>query len=175
VERDALVYAQVRRINSSNIARYLVTNTHTLKAGWISERIRGGNEEIMTSRVSSDQLESEVKTPELLPGEEGQAELEKLWVKDAEEALRLWASQVCDKDPSAEQFVRRSGHTCTSFEEFMELATYIHDGAQWSVEGDMQLSELLHVCANHQGVDPQNVSTTALIEVLETLQVIRTR
>jgi hypothetical protein len=96
-------------------------------------------------------------------------------VKDAEEALRLWASQVCDKDPRVKQFVRRSGHTCTSFEEFMELATYIHDGAQWPVEGDMQLSELLHVCANHQGVDSQNVSTTALIEVLETLQVIRTR
>jgi hypothetical protein len=72
VERDALVYAQVRRINSLNIARYLVIHTHTLKAGWISERIRGGNQEIMTSRVNSDQAESEVKTPELFSGEEGQ-------------------------------------------------------------------------------------------------------
>jgi hypothetical protein len=53
----------------------------------------------------SDQLESEVKSPELFPREEGQVEWEKLWVKDAEDALRLWASQVCDKDPSAEQFV----------------------------------------------------------------------
>jgi hypothetical protein len=57
----------------------------------------------------------------------------------------------------------------------MELATYIHDGAQWPVEGDMQLSELLRLCGNHQGVDLQIVSTTGLIEVLETLQVTRTR
>jgi hypothetical protein len=64
----------------------------------------------MTLRVSSDQPESEVKTPELFSGEEGQVELEKLWAKDAVEALRLWASQVCDKDPSAEQFVRRSAY-----------------------------------------------------------------
>jgi hypothetical protein len=43
----------------------------------------------MTSRVSSDEPESEVKTPELFSGEEGQVGLEKVWVKDAEEALTI--------------------------------------------------------------------------------------
>jgi hypothetical protein len=91
----------------------------------------------MTSRVSSDQPESEVKTPELLPGEEGQAELEKLWVEICRGSLTFMGLLSLRRRSSAEQFVRRSRHTYTSFEELVKLATYIHDGAQWRVEGDM--------------------------------------
>jgi hypothetical protein len=141
-----------------------------LEAGWISERIRG-DKDIMSKHRSAGDRSQDTRAASRRGGAGRIGEV-------LGERCR-W-SLTCTGLPSlrqrsAEQFVRRSRHTYTSFEEFMELATYIYDGAQWAVEGDMQLSELLHVCANHQGVDPQNASATALIEVLETLQVIRTR
>ncbi|CAM9644589.1 unnamed protein product, partial [Phaeothamnion confervicola] len=51
LERGAVVPALERRINSSNVARYLVA--HEGLTGWVSERIRGNDEELIMHRISA--------------------------------------------------------------------------------------------------------------------------
>jgi hypothetical protein len=49
VERGAILRAEERRVNSSNIARYRIN--HKGVAGWISERIRGESEDLIVIRL----------------------------------------------------------------------------------------------------------------------------
>ena len=48
VERGAIVRARERRNNSCNIARFAIE--HRGVRGWVSERIRGGDEELIVDR-----------------------------------------------------------------------------------------------------------------------------
>lgn len=59
-----------------------------------------------------------------------------------------------------------------SFEEYLELATTMDGDKQWSVEADMQLSELISRCSLRDGSTPQNLSFPSLQAAIRSIDVI---
>jgi hypothetical protein len=159
VEPDAVVYALERRMNSSNVARYLIYYKGSF--GWISERIRGSSEEPMVKRLAKtdipDKWESileAINQVENIP-ESVQRVLRSPSVETIEEAIALWlGSKLQPEEP------------IPPFESFVHLASTIDGSRQWSVEEDMRLSELISKIAARDGVLPCNMSYKSFSESL---------
>jgi hypothetical protein len=191
---DAVVFAVERRVNSSNIARYRVFYEGIF--GWISEKIRGGHEEYMVSRVSMDAesiAQYEQVRKEAVSAADGNADMltkiELVQVKTPEEAMNHWTesvlksmkddisitTQVLGTDVEAmlspggilsEEFRRESSE---SFEEYLNLATTMDNLVNWSVECDMLLAEFISHTASKEGQSPYNLSCDQILMSLASL------
>lgn len=161
VPKGATLYALERRVNASNIMRFLVY--YNGRAGWISERMRGGAEDVMVqaygsgssiSMYSAEELQlaqqtmlSQCKNPE---------HIEKLNAPVADTIEQ--AVDMVISGNSLSVAALRPMHKPLSFDSFRALASTADDGCQlhWTVEMDMQLCEMASRHATKVGIDPSN-------------------
>ena len=66
------------------------------------------------------------------------------------------------KHCNSNNFVTFDTEVNTSYEHYVQLATTIDGSRQWSVEADMQLSEIISRCATRDGVIPSNLSPSSI-------------
>lgn len=166
VPTNTTVYAIERRMNSSNIMRYLVFyNGHY---GWISERMRGGTEDTMVRRV-------EATDPDVEDVDEVRSNianhckniyvLNRLYQKEVssmEEAMMQWDALISSASSTsaavgvAEASASKNGFI--SFEEYLALSSTMDGTHAWSVEADMQLCELISKLAFQKNKQPMNLT-----------------
>jgi hypothetical protein len=173
------VYATERRVNSSNIARYKVF--YDGKYGWISERMRGGSEEMMLSRIKSA-TEGEIAEAQRTVIEAAVAAnmnpqaIIREDVKSLAEALERWERRVTDAGYGHLVASWQAGQISPKptenrgLDRYMELASTMDGVKNWSVEADMQLAELISRTATKLGVSPQNVTKETIITSLKTME-----
>ena len=185
-----------RRRNSSNITRLKVI--YEGQIGWISERMRGGTEDMMleysrnspTSEMEDAHQELLMMADSLGMGAESdeREDLQSSYtatggsiirkdVGSLSEAMKEWDQAVTsagfgylckpflpyhDHDAAGSGTNGHESSANESFESFLELATTLDGSKQWSVEADMQLSELISLCASKNGVVPANLSVQTL-------------
>jgi len=159
IENGAVVTALERRMNSSSVARYLVK--HKGLTGWISERIRGGDEQLIVERVLPDK-QNDKDTEDTFPGtgecsSAGTLEFEvALW----EAGMRSYPLGVAWLDSFNEEEM--------SFEDFHSLARgdgYTESGC-WTVDMDFQLVSAISAVSDLMGVDPTNLNCNQLLKAL---------
>jgi hypothetical protein len=173
------VYATERRVNSSSIARYKIF--HDGKHGWVSERMRGGSEEVMLSRVAS------ASETELAEAQRIAMEAAAALVNVAHPIIREDVKSLADAMTSWQNRMTEAGFGClveawktgaflakdasdSTFERYMDLASTMDGVKNWSVEADMQLVELVSRTAMKLGVSPQNVSHESIVKALRLVE-----
>lgn len=166
VDTNACVYAVERRVNSSNIARYKVF--YKGQFGWISERIRGGNEEYMATRIHDESLDAieqskaEIKAELRNAGLDDDIEFDN--VSSPPEAILHWMNSVIQSggqsffDVGGILGENNSSGVGESMEDFVELASSFDGSSQWPVEWDMQLAEFVSKVSGRVGQSPFNVT-----------------
>ena len=133
------IYAIERRMNSSNILRFKVI--YEGKVGWISERMRGGSEEMMIEylNVPDSELEeariSIEKEAESM-NYDGQTKFDD--VADLGTAMSKWVEQV-ERTIPGYKWTWTAAEEDLSYKRYLELATTIDGETPWSVEADMQV------------------------------------
>jgi hypothetical protein len=177
VEHGDIVYALERRINSSNIARYRVFYKGAF--GWISERIRGGNEEFMVTRITPEtatQLSdfiNEARVAVLSAGLSCRVSWNE--VSTPLEAIREWESSIVEKgykhllasgEILSENYHKGSNE---SFEKYLELSTSYDGKTNWPVEYDMLLTEFISRVSSKLGQSPFNLPTSQVINSMKLL------
>lgn len=176
VEHGDIVYALERRINSSNIARYRVFYKGTF--GWISERIRGGNEEFMVMRITPDSPTQLSDFLDEVRNAISSAGLSyRLSWKDVStplEAIREWESSIIDKgyeyllgEVLSENCRKESSE---SFEKYLELSTSYDGITNWPVEYDMLLTEFISRISSKLGQSPFNLPTSQIVTSIKLLE-----
>jgi hypothetical protein len=101
--------------------------------------------------------------------EEAQESIFVTSVATVEEGLQHYEAALTRRgysDAAALLLAQPTVNTNDSLEEFLSLASTIDGTRQWSVEADMQLSELISRCSNKEGVTPSNLSHTSLLSAL---------
>ncbi|CAM9138781.1 unnamed protein product [Choristocarpus tenellus] len=189
IDQGAFVEAKERRVNSSNIVRYLINHKGT--TGWISERIRGGDEDLIVRRLpESVGKRSEIESSGLedlqRSGDKARMLKSKLdsgasaFDMDLVDRLREWEASVrahaekhhegvtwlvglhCMDENEEDQEGEDQNHT---MEGFMELASRTGragtDGC-WKLEQDMQIAELTNELCDLFGQEPHNLDFTRL-------------
>jgi len=153
-----------RRKNSSNITRFKVMYEGT--CGWISERMRGETEDMMVQYLHLSPAEEALSQAAFLQlaGEMDYAG-RVVWedVQSLDEAMASWEDKVAATGCS----VDAPKDADMSFEYYVRLATTIDGQRQWSVEADMQLSEVISRCATRDGVIPSNLSPASILRALQ--------
>ncbi|RYG70468.1 hypothetical protein EON64_00055 [archaeon] len=159
VPKGATLYALERRVNASNIMRFLVY--YNGRAGWISERMRGGAEDVMVQAYDSGDTTHSAEELQLAR----QTALSQC--KNPEHAEKLNAP-VADTAGQAVDMVLsrvdlplvalRPTQEALSFDTFRALASTADDAGRlhWTVEMDMQLCEMASRHATKVGIDPSN-------------------
>jgi hypothetical protein len=176
---NTTVFAIERRINSSNIYRYLVSfGGHY---GWISERMRGGSEEAMVRRATPEEIE--ISVDEIRSSIASHC-------KNVYVLNRLYQQEVFSIEGAMEQWERwlqmsssaagTAAHDTSvisgldtvpvSFEEYLSLSSTTDGGQAWSVEADMQLSELISKLAYRRNKHPMNLSMQDVSHGLEMIR-----
>lgn len=192
VPKDTTLYAIEKRMNSSNILRHKVIFDGYL--GWISERMRGGAEEMIIDKhiVSIDALnEARDRAVE---------EANTLGITDRivwqeadsiDHAMQIWSSRVCDigfKEllndgeilsmcPIENEVWRNRFNVddkCMSCVTFVEMAATTNGDDSWSAEADMQLAEYLAKCSATECVSPYNLSFNVFYKGLDQLNHLNT-
>lgn len=183
IPANTTLYALEQRLNASNIKRFRVL--YDGNYGWISERMRGGLEEVMVSRVT-EKSQTEIKdAKDALKSELQALEIEEKvdWteVSSMEEAILQYEKQVRDIPDCARHLEPgellsdspidpTSGMLpSTTFDEYLSLTATKDGKNQWNTEEDMQLVELISSCAAKEGTAPQNLSHSALRKAIETI------
>eukprot|EP01035_Chromulina_nebulosa_P017758 gene17758-23358_t len=178
---NTVVFATEKRVNTSNIARYHIYYDGAF--GWISERMRGGAEEVIV-HVNNHSIEEIEFHKEIVI----KAALELgytariTWeeVNSLDEAMAIWELRIKQQGYSKlfergnilyNSLEQLNNDENLSFEKYLSLSTTIDGEKNWSVEADMQLAEVLTKCAAKQGVIPQNLTYHSLLEVLSSIDV----
>lgn len=158
IEHGAVVFAIERRVNSSNIVRYRVI--HNGLIGWISERMRGGSEDVMLKRVddyidaSSFMDTAKAAILEIDPS----CIVTRQEARDLSEAMELWKSSA---EAMGGDLMSSFHQAPPAMEDYLSiLRREPLDG--WSLEKDYLLSECIQKCASKDGQIPANGSYSAL-------------
>ena len=153
------VHALERRLNSSNITRFKVVFEGI--TGWISERVRGEDEEMMVQYLrlapaAAAQAQVKLQADAAAAGYDGPTVFDD--VGSLAEATAHWDALVAATGEKPYQVPRQD----LSFQRYLELASTIDGRNAWSVEADMQLSEVISRCAQRDGVTPNNLSQVSV-------------
>merc|ERR1711871_402967 len=179
VEREAVVYTLERRINSSNIARYRVFYKDTF--GWISERIRGGLEEMMIQRVERkllnedgtptdvnyDAILEEVRSSPIIT-DAMSSMLKSPCFNTPEEVVNYW-KDLAISDQSEDDGQKTPAISKTSF---MAMARYMDEDQEtpWSFDADMRIVKCISRTADYFGVEPRNLLFSSCITALKDMK-----
>ena len=140
--------------------------------GWISERMRGGGEEVMVERLQS-------ATPEMAEAlmQATVAAVKALGVTRPDvlndrivwddqpsltHAMARWEEMVTEAGAAA--LLRYGEYPTEPWDEYLALVSSMDRAGEhpWTVETDMQLTEMLSKCAVKEGVTPQVTTPYAL-------------
>ena len=178
------LYATERRVNSSNIVRYHIF--YNGNHGWISERMRSEKDELMVQKIL-DSTQEEIDNAKesivdialslnlISQKEEAKDVIYLDSVATVEEGLKYYENALIQKgfgDAVPNLLSYPSFNNNDSLEEYLSLASTIDGTRQWSVEADMQLSELISRCSSKEGVTPFNLSHNSLLSSLRKLGVV---
>jgi hypothetical protein len=180
IAANTSLYSIETRLNSSNITRHKVLYSGAI--GWISERMRGGAEEVIISRQLPVDEEATIAARDEVAREVADlgAPDRIVWddVDTIEEAMSIWRNKVIalgyghlienegllSSNPIAYRPPCVKGADQFSLENYLQLATTIDGHRNWIVEADMQLAEVLTKTAAKYAVTPQNLSSHLLAE-----------
>ena len=174
IERGTVLFALERRVNSSSIARYKVF--HNNKIGWVSERIRGGNEDQMVLRVTIS-AEEDV-TPEMSKNQSSVLELISpgVGIKNIQQGMKVWSNEVsrvgfidmlspqnilCDPKYALSD----DGYDC-----YLSLCRTYDGATNWTLELDIKIAELLSITSANNSCTPLNLTILRFIEALNMLK-----
>jgi hypothetical protein len=182
-ELGAVLTATERRVTSTGTVRYHVQ--HGEHIGWISERINGGHEELIVTRLPAVdtsalcQLDGGVQQclaewRERVQAECGEAAYQWLLcpaaaVLAAAVALPAAAlAAVAEEDAWSEADFTAAARTAAPVAVAPQQQQQQQQQPLWTVEQDMQLAEALSELADYYGEEPHNVPCAALRAALET-------
>lgn len=196
IEPNVTLYSIETRLNASNIIRHKVIYKDTI--GWISERMRGGAEEVIIKRHSivSDEdkllLESMREQTAIKAKDLGLSD--RILFEDVEsisDAFAVWEKKlitlgygdllqsggILSSNPMAYPLKPLETPMSPgmkpsiddSFENYLHLASTSDGSTDWSVEADMQLSEFITKSAIRFAVSPQNLSCHILALSIESI------
>ena len=176
IPSNTIIYAVEKRVNASNINRYRVLFNG--KYGWISEKMRGGSEEVMLSEMASAGTEQKEKALQELVDAAAAANISDriVWddVSSLEEAVQHWEGHI--RRIGMGEHLNDGGFLSSrpvvvdgsvsqadeSFAGFVSFASTVDGHKPWSVEADMQLVELLSKCASKDCVTAQNLTIVSV-------------
>jgi hypothetical protein len=166
----AVLTATERRVTSTGTVRYNVQ--HGEQSGWISERINGGHEELIVTRLPA------VDTSTLCELDGGVQQCIAEWrtaVKEqCGEAAEQWLQCPAAAVPAAALAAVREEDAWSEADFTATARTAASQQQQqqqqplWTVEQDMQLAEALSELADYYGEEPHNVPCAALRAALDT-------
>ena len=178
IPSNTIIYAIEKRMNASNINRYRVL--YKGNYGWISEKMRGGSEEVMLSEVITAGKEQRGKALQELVEAAAAANIDYriVWdeVSSLEEGVRRWEEHVrkigmgqhlitggfLSTWPVDDCVASTVGVVNRSFDYFVSISSTLDGTKPWSVEADMQLVELLSKSASKDGVTAQNLTISCV-------------
>jgi hypothetical protein len=182
IPQNSVLYAVEKRVNSSNITRYRIVYEDI--SGWISERMRGINESLMLSKLNnSTKEEISIARAKMVKNASKlnlNCRLEWVDVSNMKEALNYYAREVdrigCGSLLQSGEFLDQfssinniENEVDYSLTNYISLSTTIDGTKQWSIEADMQLSELISKCSIKEGVIPINLSYLSLKRFIESI------
>lgn len=179
ISADTTLYSIESRQNSSNINRHKVIYSGAI--GWISERMRGGAEEVIITRPKDIEVKPYIDEAIHLANEHGFSD--RIICDDVDNldhAISRWKAKVtalgfgnllADGGPLSRDPIAFSGSLSTtedpfSFESYLSYATTIDGKRNWTVEADMQLAEYMTKAAAKEAVTPQNLTCLSLSNAL---------
>ena len=133
--------------------------------GWISERMRGGGEEVMVERLhnttpeeAQDLLQATVAAVQILGVSRPELLNERIIWDDQpslDHAMKKWEEMVIEV--GAEALLRYGEYPTEPWKEYLTLVSTMDSAGEcpWTTEADMLLTELLSKCAVKEGVTPQ--------------------
>ena len=180
IPSNTIIYAVEKRVNASNINRYRVLFNGSY--GWISEKMRGGTEEVMLTELTNAGTEQKDKALQELVDAAAAANISGriVWeeVSSLREAVIYWEEQI--RKIGMGEHLNEGGFLSVrpvvvegstsqadeSFDSFVSFASTVDGNKPWSVEADMQLVEMLSKCASKDGVTAQNLSIISVERAL---------
>ena len=173
-----VVYSVERRSNSSNVMRYRVFYKGMF--GWTSERMRGNSEDVMMTPIDQSEVAESVVSSTLAEVRAAAAGSDDEWlhamihadnVDSVRTAVRMWIENVRDLESTGIHLPEKgmtNDESNLSFDEYVQLSSTVDGVRPWTVEADMQLTELITRTSLREGVSPVNLPFRLMHQALLT-------
>ena len=166
VPAETIIYALEQRLNSSNVWRLrVIYNGHY---GWISERMRGGSEEYMLSKIRNPKKEIFNNIMQKTINEAKVLNIKDRIIWDVcssiELAMKHWDKTV--ENIGQNSILSIGKEPIESYDEYIQLLITIDGKNKWEKEMDFQLSDFISQCATKEGNIPQNISVEKILQNL---------